>query len=69
MIIINGEPHEAADIAGRSLSEYLKDAGYQSARVAVERNEEILPKDRYDTTLLEDGDRIEIVHFMGGGAR
>jgi len=36
-------------------------------RVAVELNMEILPKADYETTALSDGDRIEIVHFVGGG--
>jgi thiamine biosynthesis protein ThiS len=35
--------------------------------VVVERNLEILDRDRYDTTLLVSGDRLELVHFVGGG--
>ena len=36
-------------------------------KVAVERNEEIVPRSTYETIALESGDRLEIVHFIGGG--
>lgn len=36
-------------------------------KLAIERNLEIVPRSAYDTTALCDGDRIEIVHFIGGG--
>ena len=38
-------------------------------RVAVELNREIVPRDRWSETLLKDGDRLEIVHFVGGGLK
>ena len=41
--------------------------GIDPRRVAVEHNLTIVPKDRYATTLLREGDRLEIVHFVGGG--
>ena len=68
MITINGESHEAAGISGRSVSEYLESAGYRPVQVAVERNGEILPRESYASTQIEDGDQVEIVQFMGGGA-
>jgi thiamine biosynthesis protein ThiS len=37
-------------------------------RVAVELNRDIVPRDRWQETLLKDGDRLEIVHFVGGGS-
>ena len=41
--------------------------GLDGRKVAVERNLEIVPRSAYEKTALEDGDRIEIVHFIGGG--
>ena len=49
------------------LSAFLDQAGYERSRVAVELNGEIVPKAGYDTRELRDGDRMEIVCFVGGG--
>ena len=46
---------------------YLEENGYQIARVAMERNGSILPKASFAETMLEDGDTLEIVSFVGGG--
>ncbi|MDD7289095.1 MAG: sulfur carrier protein ThiS [Clostridiales bacterium] len=64
MVTINGESVQAS---GQVLLDYLKTAGYDPARVAVERNWEIIPKTDYDKTVLQPGDSLEIVHFVGGG--
>lgn len=50
-----------------SLEEFLKQEGYVAARLAVERNGEIVPKADYADTMLADNDVMEIVHFVGGG--
>ena len=50
-----------------TLAQYLEEEGYHSKEVAVERNGEIVPKARFEETLLTDADRLEIVHFVGGG--
>lgn len=50
-----------------SLEAFLKQEGYIAARLAVERNGEIIPKAEYKNTMLEDKDVLEIVHFVGGG--
>lgn len=65
MIIVNGreDPHAA----GRTLLDYCETAGYRLDRVAIEVNGHIVPKAQYPARDLSDGDRIEIVHFMGGG--
>lgn len=47
--------------------EYLEENGYQIARVAMERNGKILPKASFAETMLNDGDTLEIVSFVGGG--
>ena len=64
MVLINGEK-TAAD--GKNLLEYLVSSGYDTKRIAVELNGFILPKTDYDKTVLSDGDKIEIVSFVGGG--
>jgi sulfur carrier protein len=63
-IIVNGDEKT---IASRTVLDYLKEIEIDPRRVAVELNLDILPKGDYDTTQLKDGDRIEIVHFVGGG--
>jgi sulfur carrier protein len=63
-IIINGEEHS---IATQSMLQLLQSLEIDPRRVAVERNMEILPKTEYESTTLAEGDRIEIVHFVGGG--
>ena len=64
-LVINGEAREldgAADLAG-----LVTGLGLDARKVAVERNLEIVPRSLYAATALCDGDRIEIVHFIGGG--
>jgi sulfur carrier protein len=63
-IIINGEDHS---VPPQSMLQLLHSLEIDPRRVAVELNREILPKADYETTPLADGDRIEIVHFVGGG--
>lgn len=64
MVKMNGEN---LDVAGTKISEYLTMANYDVRRIVVERNGEIVPKTTYDNVILEDGDTIEIVSFVGGG--
>lgn len=65
MIQVNGNPEEIRE--GMTLEEYVKEKGYRLDRIAVERNGEIVPRNRYGETLLADGDVLEIVSFVGGG--
>ena len=68
---LNGEQRTFADPApsgGFTLAALIEFLGMKSDRVAVELNREIAPRDRWSQTLLKDGDRLEIVHFVGGGA-
>ncbi|CAI8357319.1 MAG: thiamine biosynthesis protein ThiS [Rhizobiales bacterium TMED143] len=51
-----------------SVSGLLVQLGISGGKVAIERNLEIVPKSAYENIVLADGDRIEIVHFIGGGA-
>ena len=66
MVHINGEDVNAA---GMTLGAYLEENGYKPLQIAVEINMVILPKDQYDTTVLKEGDVVEIVSFVGGGSR
>ena len=50
-----------------SVAELLAGLGLDTRKVAVERNEEIVPRSRYAETWLGSGDSLEIVHFIGGG--
>ncbi len=64
MVKINGE---LLDKDGKTVSEMLADMEISGQRVAVELNEEIVPKAKYDETVLKDGDHVEVVRFVGGG--
>lgn len=64
MVRINGENF---DVAGKTMLTFLEEQGYALKRIAIERNGEILPKAEYGKTVLCDGDKIEIVCFVGGG--
>ena len=62
---INGEEKDIADEL--NLASLLEELQIRPARVVVERNREIVPRDSYGTILLAEGDTLEIVHFVGGG--
>ena len=64
MILINGK-NTSAD--GKTVSAYLEEANFNPQTIAVELNEDILPKSQYDKTVLKDGDVLEVVSFVGGG--
>lgn len=64
MVKINGE---LLDVGGKTLLEYLLLTSYDVKRIAVERNGEIVPKAQYKSTVLGNGDSIEVVSFVGGG--
>ena len=64
-IIVNGEERVVADAL--SVSGLLAELGIVGPGVAVEHNLRVLKRADWDATTLEDGDRLEIVHFVGGG--
>ena len=64
-ITVNGEHRRVA--AGLSIADLARELGLVAEKVAVERNLEIVPRSAYGRTPLAEGDRIEIVHFIGGG--
>jgi sulfur carrier protein len=65
MIKVNSE--SLTGFEGITVTELLKQRGYKTLYVAVELNEEILPKTEYENTVLKDGDVVEVVNFVGGG--
>ena len=64
MVKVNGEN---VDIAGKTIAAYLAMTEYDSKRIAVERNGDIVPKSQYDSCILKEDDVIEVVSFVGGG--
>ena len=64
-IEINGEPRSFD--SPLTLSSLIEHLGMKSDRVAVELNRDIVPRDRWQEIHLSEGDRLEIVHFVGGG--
>lgn len=63
-ITLNGEPRK---VAAATIGELIEELGLNGRMIAVERNLEVVPKSRHADTRLEAGDRIEIVHMIGGG--
>jgi thiamine biosynthesis protein ThiS len=64
-ITVNGERREAPP--GATVADLLRELNLSTGRVAIERNLEILPRQQWNETSLQSGDRFEIVHFVGGG--
>lgn len=64
-IEVNGEARELPE--GASVADLLVALGLAAPKVAVERNLEIVPRSAWTTTRLASGDRLEVVHFIGGG--
>jgi len=67
LLTINGTDQTFSEVV--SVSQLLDKIGLDPRKVAVERNLEIVPKSNYQTVKLEDGDKIEIVQFIGGGSQ
>jgi sulfur carrier protein len=68
-LVLNGENRQfEAPVRGAlSVLGLLAELGLDMRKVAVERNEEIVPRSHYAETWLTSGDQLEIVHFIGGG--
>jgi len=64
-VLLNGEEREIPDgLTILGLVEHLK---LNPERIAVERNREVVPRAEWATVRIQEGDRLEIVHFVGGG--
>ncbi|TBU75058.1 sulfur carrier protein ThiS [Pseudomonas daroniae] len=64
-IQLNGEPLELPE--GASVADLIERLELAGRRVAVERNLDIVPRSQYTSTALAEGDRLEVVHAIGGG--
>ncbi|MEM8770616.1 MAG: sulfur carrier protein ThiS [Pseudomonadota bacterium] len=64
-ITLNGEEMEVGP--AKTVAGLLADLELEAQKIAVERNLEIVPRSLYEQVTLEDGDRLEIVQFVGGG--
>ncbi len=64
-IRVNGEEREIA--GGLSIARLLDELQIRPGRVVVELNRDIIARDAHGSTLLNEGDALEIVHFVGGG--
>ena len=68
-IVLNGQPRVFTTLPeSPSLENLIEALGLKSDRVAVERNGEIVPRTSWAEAPIADGDRLELVHFVGGGA-
>ena len=66
-IYINGEERAFNEFSPLTLVALLETLGMKPDRVAVELNRDIVPRDRWAQTTIAEGDRLEVVHFVGGG--
>ena len=64
-LMVNGEAATVPD--GATLADVLDRLGLPAKGIAIERNREVVPKSLYCVTHLTDGDKLEIVQFVGGG--
>jgi thiazole synthase len=64
-VTVNGEPRSFTP--PQTVASLVAELGLDGRKVAVERNLEIVPRSTYEATAVQDGDRLEIVHFIGGG--
>ena len=65
LLHINGEQREFPD--GLTVSALVAQLGMKPDRVAIELNMEIVPRSQWEATILKAGDKLEVVHFVGGG--
>ena len=68
-MVINGQSRDFPALnSGASLFDLVIALALKDDRIAVERNGDIVPRTTWQETAIQDGDRLEIVHFVGGGA-
>lgn len=65
ILTVNGEPRRIE--SGATVARLIETFGLDPRKLAVELNLEIVPRSAYAATALAEGDRLEIVHFVGGG--
>jgi len=65
-VVVNGEQREIGE--GKTVADLIRHLALAPERVAVELNREVVRRARWEETKLSAGDRVEVVHFVGGGA-
>lgn len=65
MLQVNGQPMDLTGL--HTVQDLLDKQGWKAAQVAVEHNGTILRREDFSTTALSDGDKLEVVRFVGGG--
>jgi sulfur carrier protein len=65
---INGQSRSFPEPVPSTLDQVLLQLGMKADRIAVERNGEIVPRTQWSETTVQAGDRLEVVHFVGGGS-
>lgn len=69
MLVLNGQSRSFAALSEpASVEGLVAELGLKSDRVAIEYNGDIVPRTRWTETQLHEGDRLEVVHFVGGGS-
>ena len=66
-LTINGEDRDCTGVT--TLSDLISQLGMKADRVAIELNRNLVRRDQWSDTKLSNGDKLEIVHFVGGGAQ
>ncbi|HKA20161.1 MAG TPA: sulfur carrier protein ThiS [Blastocatellia bacterium] len=66
-IVVNGNQTDIRE--GSTISDLITELGLKSERVAVELNKKIVRRVEWDSTTISEGDRFEVVHFVGGGSK
>jgi sulfur carrier protein len=64
-VVINGQSRSVN--VGTTVAQLISELGLGDRRVAVERNRNVVPRAEHATTVLSEGDRLEVVTFVGGG--
>ena len=64
-ITLNGEKYTLE--TGNNIVDLIEKLGLNMDKLAIERNLEIVPKSKFAMTIIEEGDKLELVHFIGGG--
>ena len=64
-ITLNGEKHALE--TGSNIVDLIEKLGLNMDKLAIERNLEIVPKSKFAMTIIKEGDKLELVHFIGGG--
>ena len=69
-LVINGQTKEFPELApDAKVSDLIATLGLKNDRVAIEQNGELVSRSIWEETSLHSGDKLEIVHFVGGGSR